>query len=284
MHFRSFIIPVLMAGAALFLPHQASAEKPESNGQANFHMADKQSSLKKEAIVVKKVNVPSKPQQAKHAVEKKPMVSVPTSKANIPAVQHGPKQAVIEKQTKASKLLPAQAKGNGYGQSTIKQNEKPAVVSTVQAKERMPEAKKANTPTHVVVVKRTTVPKETVPKEPVSVETKFKKVKRVEPVVPVKPERHKVPAKKEELPTVDQNLSQTQRSSGSGGGQSNDRVSQGLHTISFLEKWFEWNKDYEIKLVQPFLSRYALKHHQWVNAPPAPPPQTAPFYITVTRS
>ncbi|PGV53568.1 hypothetical protein [Bacillus sp. AFS037270] len=281
MHFRSFIIPALMAGAALFLPNQASAEKPEPSEQASSHLVEAQSSLKKAENVVTKVDVPSKPQQAKPTVEKKPEVTVPSSKAQTPAVQRGLKQAVTKKTTAVPKSLPAQAKGNGNGNghSAIKQNEKPAVVPTVQVKKSEPEAKKASTPTDAEVVKRTTVPN-----EPVPVEFKAKKFERMEPVVPVKPDKDKVPAEKEELPTVDQTLNQTQRSSGLGGGQSNDRVSQSLHTISFLEKWFEWNKDYEIKLVQPFLSRYALKHHQWVNAPPAPPPQTAPFYKTVTRS
>ncbi|PLS02299.1 hypothetical protein CVD27_20755 [Neobacillus cucumis] len=274
MHFRSFIIPALMAGATLFLPHLASAEKPETSGQAqaSSHLVEAQPSLKKADHVVTKASVPSKPQQPKPVVEKKPVVPVPTSKAQGQAVQRGLKKAVSEKQDAVPKSLPVQAKGNGNGDSAINRNEKPAVVTTVQVKKSVPVAK----PTEAVEVKKTTVPKDPVPVL-VTVELKSKKVEHMEPLVPVKPKKDKVPAEKDELPTVDQMLNQTQRTNGSGGGQSNDRVSPNLHTISFLEKWFEWNKDYELMLVQPFLSRYDLKHHQWVNAPPAQPPQTAPF-------
>ena len=287
LHFRSFIIPALMAGAALFLPNQAFAEKHEPGGQANAHVAEVQSSLKQANNVVTKVNVPLKPQQAKTVVEKKAAVPAAVSKAKGQAVQRGPKQAVSQIKTTGSKTLPAQANGNGYGHSAIKKDEKPAVANSVQEERNQPVTDKASKQADIPVEKRTAVSKEPVPVSvpvsvPVPVEIKSKKVKRMEPAAPI-PAKKKVPASEEELPTVDQSLSQAPRSNSGSGSQTNDRVSQGLHTISFLEKWFEWNKHYEIKLVQPFLARYNLKHHQWVNAPPSPPPQTAPFLKTVTR-
>jgi hypothetical protein len=77
------------------------------------------------------------------------------------------------------------------------------------------------------------------------------------------------------MPTVKLAINPMPRSNSSG-AQSNDRVNLGLNTITMLDKWFEWNKYVEINLVQPYITRYALMNHQWVNAPPSPPPQAAP--------
>lgn len=96
-------------------------------------------------------------------------------------------------------------------------------------------------------------------------------------------EPKKDPDSKEEIPKVNQVLNQIQRSSTSG-GQANDRVNHGVNNVSFLDKWFEWNHSFDIKLVQPYLSRQALMNTQWVNAPPSPPPQAAPLLPNVTRS
>ena len=278
LHFRSFIIPALMAGAALFLPNQAFAEKHEPNGQANSHVVEAQS-LKNVNKVVTKVNVPLKPQQVKTVVEKKAAVPAPASKAQGQAVQHVLKKAVLEKPPEVKKPLPPQANGNAYGHSEQKKKEQPAVVSPI--KEDVPETPTERADGTVAVVKNTSVSK-----EPVSVESRSKQVEsidQVSSVTPVTPVKDKVPASKEEPLAVDQVFNPAPRSNSGGGGQSSDRVSQGLHTISFLEKWFEWNRHYELKLVHPFLSRYNLKHQQWVNAPPSPPPKTAPFLNTVTR-
>jgi hypothetical protein len=105
-----------------------------------------------------------------------------------------------------------------------------------------------------------------------------KKVEHFEPSLPVPPQKGNVPASKEEIPNVDQVINPTQRLNSSG-GQSNERGSQGLQTVSFLEKWFEWNKYNEIKLVQAYFSRDKLMNNQWVNAPPSQPPQESSFII-----
>ena len=95
-------------------------------------------------------------------------------------------------------------------------------------------------------------------------------------------EQKNFPANKEEIPKVSQ-LNQTQRSNNTG-GQSNDRVSNGLSNVSVLDKWFEWSNYFEIKFDQSYISRQDLLNTQWVNAPPAPPPQKAPLLTNVTRS
>lgn len=102
-------------------------------------------------------------------------------------------------------------------------------------------------------------------------------------LVPRSQEKGDIPSGEKEIPKISQGPNPTQRTSGHG-GPSNDRVSQGLNTISFLDKWFTWNPYYEIQFVQPYLSQHTWLNNQWVNAPPSPPPQKAPLLETVTRS
>lgn len=110
-----------------------------------------------------------------------------------------------------------------------------------------------------------------------------KKENRSEFLVQAPQKKADIPSGEEEIPKASQVPNPTQRTSGHG-GQSNDRVSQGLSTISFLDKWFVWNSYYEIQLFQSYLSRHTWLNNQWVNAPPSPPPQEAPLLETVTRS
>lgn len=110
-----------------------------------------------------------------------------------------------------------------------------------------------------------------------------KKESSFEPSVKEPLEQGPIPESKEEIPKVSQMWNSSQRTNSSG-GQSNDRGTQGLSTISMMDKWFEWNKLHDITLIQPYHSRIAWMIHQWENAPPSPPPQTAPLLETVTRS
>lgn len=112
--------------------------------------------------------------------------------------------------------------------------------------------------------------------------TVSKKESRYEPTVPKALKQEKTPASEEEIPKVSQAINPTQPTSSSG-AQSHDRLSNGLSTINFLEKWLVWNNHYEMVLVQPYLSRYARMNNQWINAPPSQPPQEAPLLKTVTR-
>lgn len=95
-------------------------------------------------------------------------------------------------------------------------------------------------------------------------------------------EKDKDPSKKGIL-TVSQSSNLTQRTN-SPGGQSNDRVSNGLSTLSLIDKWVEWNKFNGIELVHHYFSRQVLMNNQWVNAPPSPPPLEAPLLKTVSFS
>jgi hypothetical protein len=215
------------------------------------------------------------------------------------AVGNNVKQAVSQQQPVVTpKTLPSQANGNGYGLSDAKKSEKTENVpgqeksSTVQASERELDKNTSTTPDAAELSEADMVKdkiESTGLRNPSKLEGQGpdvaipSKVEHVVPLVPKLPQKGGIPAGKEETPTIDQVINPTPRSNGSG-GQSNDRVSQGFQTISNLDKWFEWNKFYDMKLIQFYHSHNAIKNHQWVNAPPSPPPQAAPFLKTVTRS
>ncbi|MDR7002885.1 hypothetical protein [Neobacillus niacini] len=65
------------------------------------------------------------------------------------------------------------------------------------------------------------------------------------------------------------------------GGQSNELFSPGAGTISFSANRFDWDEYFGLNLGQIYTSRQAKYCHQWINAPPSPPPQAAPFFLTL---
>ncbi|WP_066093058.1 hypothetical protein [Neobacillus novalis] len=321
MHFRHFLIPVLMVGAALFLPNNTFAEKNEHGGQQNSHKEHVQvkNSSEKSGNTAKQANVPAKAENAKPR-EKTVVMPEQASKKQNGVKQQDSNHAANQGSSKKSaakdpKTLPEQAKGNGYGLSKINKTENTVKApgqekseavrgdNRGQGKNKLKDRNerssniavkdKVEHPSDITVKnkselndgntvknksKSTRLVSSFEPKVKGSDLSAPKKVEHFEPSLPVLPQKGNVPASKEEIPTVDQVINPTQRLN-SPGGQSNDRVSQGLQTVSFLEKWFEWNKYNEINLVQAYFSRDKLMNNQWVNAPPSPPPQESSFII-----
>jgi len=317
LHFRHFLIPALMVGAALFVPGNAFAEKNELNGQPNSQKemvqannpSEKTENAAPQANVLVKAENTAVESNGQAKIENanpsgKPVtVAEPARKnqsgVNQPASNGAPKPAASQKPAAATpKALPDQAKGNGYGLSALDKAEKTGKAPGQEKNNAAQENKRGvekNKPTTQDMAEHNADITVKDKSESTRLVSRFKpqgegsdlsspkKVERIEPQLPVPLEKDNVPDGKEGVPNFDQAINPTQRSNSSG-SQSNERVSTGLSTSSLLDKWFEWNKYYEIKLVQPYLSRYALMNTQWVNAPPSPPPQEAPFFKTVNRS
>ncbi|MFZ7946289.1 hypothetical protein ACO1D1_22510 [Neobacillus sp. 19] len=301
LHFRHFLIPTLMVGAALFLPVNAFAEKSEQNGQANSQKEIVQTihPTEKTENAAKQANGPAKAKNA-NSIEKTVTLPEPAAKnqsaVKQPSANRALKQAASQKPAVAQpKTLPDQANGNGYGLSAVKKTEnaikdpgqpKPAAKQENETGlgNKQPAAQDEAELYPEITVKDQGSQTKLVPRiEPKKVDSNVSDKKTIEPQLPEPVQKGKPPVSKEEIPNADRAVNPTQRSNQTG-GQSNDRISSGLSTISFLDKWFEWNKYYEIQLVQPYLSRYTLMNNQWVNAPPSPPPEEAPFFKTVYRS
>lgn len=291
MHFRQFLISALLVGAAMFVPEHAFAEKNEllpQKGQAPAsasipeHASIPEPAAVPEAVSIPEpatIAVPAKAEEAEslnktipeHARENQAQAK------QLPA-QNTPIQAELEKS------LPEHANGNAKpkvnkDEKVVQGNvhEQAEAVQANHAVEKLKPKNSIQDTDSEVKVER--VKPEKVDNS-VYLQNEDLDITKSESVVQ---EPQEDPASKEEIPMVNQVLYQTQRSNSSG-GQSNDRVNHGINNLSFFDKWFEWNHYFEIKLVQPYLSRQALMNSQWVNAPPSPPPQAAPLLTNVTRS
>jgi hypothetical protein len=303
-HFRHFLISGLLVGAALFLPEDAFAEKNELSGQQNVPKASVQeiTSVEKDDKAVQN-DVQAKAENAKPLVKK---VVVPeNAKKTQDRASKQPAQKPLppdptKKAAEALQKLPEQAKGNVN--SVLKNTEKavkaPSSKKVAAGQEKKELVKKKSTPIKVVdqptlpslplkndVNKNSQFTKLVYINEPKGEHSHASKIGKESPSEPLLPQpfnKGKAPSSQEEIPDVSQVMN-PKRTSHSG-GKSQERVSNGLSTINFLDKWFEWNQFYELQFVQPYLSRYALMNNQWVNAPPAQPPQVAPLLETVNRS
>ncbi|MEH7114040.1 hypothetical protein V7124_16900 [Neobacillus niacini] len=280
MHFRQFLISVLMAGAAMFFPDLAFAEKNVPSSQKGEAAIPVKS--EKEEI---KIAVPPKSQNANLQEKAASAHATVTEKSSVPEHAAVPEHAQINKaeaKQQTSKSIPIQA-----GAKNLPDQAKGNVKSDLNENEKI--LKETGTETAAVNSDSQGLKDKSMDTTSLSATNKVVKVEEAKPAILADTakvyseisvitkkesdgqEQKKGPANKEEIPEVNQQ-SQTQRSNSSG-GQSNDRLSNGLSNISVLDKWFEWNNLFESNLVQPYISRQALLNTQWVNAPPAPPPQ-----------
>ncbi|GHH97394.1 hypothetical protein [Neobacillus kokaensis] len=299
MHFRHIIISGLAVCGALFLQDHAFAAKNEVNGTPHSSNEAVQASVKAElpvkaenAVTKEKVSAAASETTRNYADKQKPSQQAPSiKKASVP------KQSAAKKVVAPLKQIPEQAKGRV--QSAINKAEKTVKSSAAKKAAAVPNKSKPVKKQQQAVKKEAkSSVKPSIHKEDFISESKAQPIK-----VTVKPFKKKSPASPRlskpldqkrlpkgkypdengKIPDVNQMLNQTQRTNGSGGSP-NDRVSNGLGTISIVDKWFDWNQHYEAQLVQPYLSRVALLTNQWVNAPPSPPPQIAPIFKSVSQS
>lgn len=295
----------LMVGAALFLPHEAFAEKNEPSEELESKKAvveiqkpdnEAQAKMSEKAVTVQAA-IPAKQDKAKSLEKTNLVVTEPAKKNKIQPANTNALKNASQKQVNALQNLPEQAKG--HLKTAIKKTEKAARKLTSP---KVNTDNKGQNKKEQVVTKNDN--KSVKPKEDKKIKTiyqpekpnktsddgvdflKSKKGIPSNPLVSQSPLKEKapVPASKEEIPDVNQVLNSAQRTSQSG-GQAPDRVNNGVMTISLLDKWFvEWNKFYQNNLAVSFLSRESLMNSQWVNAPPSPPPQNALLVETVNRS
>jgi len=285
----------------MFLPNQAFAEKNESSGLQTTpkEFVHGQSSAKTDQASQKTI-----PVKAESVKSQEKSIVVPSSAqlnqggAKQQNSSSTPQQAVAHKPT----ALPVQAKvnvnpqakkpaisvnsrGNGKGAS-IQEAKREVVQETKASVKGTVNSDKHSLHNDTVDKNKTRIKRDDIwspSQQKGSFVPLSKKESSFEPPVKEPLEQGPIQESKEEIPKVSQMWSSSPRTNSSG-GQSNDRGNQGLNTISMLDKWFEWNNLYDIKLVQPLHSRIAWMIHQWENAPPSPPPQTAPLLETVTRS
>lgn len=310
MHFRHFILMGVFLGAAAFFPNNAFANgavgQPEpKNAAVQTHVSKEIDNpiASEKAVPVTPENVhksqgevvqkPATNPSTKQTVPKKPVPKsanktnrgiekvVPSLEAAKPAAKL--KGSSLEKNIKAVESGEPAAKANDAGQTG---SAKPKVVTN-----RLPEAQQSLSSSQTdseedtnsqppglnaksetfredtdssVSIKRSSSPSlALVQKQPINKENKT-------------PFNNREPSGDIEI--INNPPQRTQTS----GGQSNDQFSPGSGTISFIVNRFDWEEYFALILGQIYTSRQAKYCHQWINAPPSPPPKAAPFFLTFT--
>jgi hypothetical protein len=294
LHFRHFLISSLLVGAAIFLPDNAYAENDKQSEERQSQKASVHAtiSMETEKLAVQTNNTA----KVENSVPVNKTVELPEAaitnegKGKEKPAKEIPTQITSEEPSMASQKIPEHAKANL--RSKVKKDKKVAGFEKAEKNsklvEKVLEPKKATN--DIVIDSLHNTENEVVNKaqlgEIISTgkynSTVSIKKNSIEPAAPDTTKQEEPPVSEEEIPKVSQAMNPTQRTNSSG-WQSHDRLSNGLSTISFLEKWLVWSNHYEMKLVQPYLSRYARIYNQWVNAPPTQPPQEAPLLKTVAR-
>ena len=283
MHFRQLIITGFIAGAALFVPDNAFAEKGSNAGKPQ------------QPVAAEQVALPDKAENAR------------TSEITPaePSAQNQPVQKPVVQRAQAKpKEKPADAvKSNGKAPS-LKKNEKPALPQKAKAliNEKSKQVKhktkhnikQRNKAALKSIHNKSDYAKETERRSPGlqekvepsldSAETPAN-VKRtakaaIKKTPPVEKDEHDS-SQHERFPKGD-NLPNPPSRTKASGGPSSDRTSYGNGSTFINDKWFVWDESFNLNLLQPYTSRVAVFQSQWVNAPPSPPPLKAPAFLPYT--
>ena len=285
MHFRHILISGLMVGAALFLPDNVFADRNEQSG-----------SLKATAQVDIKVNkadvqVGAGPKSnAGESGENlgKPAEKVNTNKASLKANANASEvtaKAKVQGEKDSLKLSSKSAYAPGkLKQSTEEQKVLPDHVNAAKSNGKKIGHQKVKDQKDADLVMKDD---EGSQRNDRDLELKVQKTEPTKgndsPVLKTDSDSRSFAGEENEhdpvgSERVDQLTTQPQRTNQNhAGGSSTDRLINGGNLITMLDKWFMMNSSYEVDLVHPFVSKLTWLYHQWVNAPPSPPPKASSF-------
>jgi hypothetical protein len=292
---RHFILMGVFLGAASFFPNNALAEK---NGSANqpvpqnievrtqvLHKADTPEATNK-AVPVSSDSVNKKPEQVgQKPVQKtdsrptqfiKPVQKLPdkTDRSNkkvIPSLKKKikagkpPEPVVLEKDQ-----APSQAKPKGVTPKFTK-----------ASKVLPPSQRKYEADQHSHTPGGNAKPENFTENENLSV-SKMKRSSLNLEEEPLIEDNQKSPSDNRKSPRVIEIMSNPPQRTQSPGGQSSEQTSAGAGAISFIASLFGWNEYFDWNQGRLYNSRQAVYFHQWIKAPPSPPPKAAPFFLPFT--
>ncbi|WP_462411452.1 hypothetical protein [Neobacillus sp. Marseille-QA0830] len=101
---------------------------------------------------------------------------------------------------------------------------------------------------------------------------------------PNREEANKGPSNDKRISWDDEMINTPPQRTTSFGGQSDAQFSSGTGTMSFIANRVHWGDDMCLTLGQIYISRQRKFCHQWINAPPSPPPKAAPFILLFTAN
>jgi hypothetical protein len=298
MHFRHFILMGVFLGAAVFLPNNAFAKKNGAASQPDPQNAAVQTlvSEKIKNPIASEKAVPVTPEnvnKSKGGVVQKPVTN-PSTRQTVPIkpvpkspnqTNRGIEKAVpsLEKNMKAGESAESAAKVNDTGQTgTAKPNavtnKLPKVPKSLSSKQTDSKAETHSQPPGLNA-KSDTFTEDT--DSSILIKTSSSLTLAQKPHID---EENQTPFNNRKIPWDIEIMNNPPQRTQSSGGQSNDQFSPGGGTISFITNWFYWDEHFALNLGQIYTSRQAKFCHQWINAPPSPPPKGAPFFLTFTAN
>lgn len=293
MHIRHFIISGLMLGAAVFFPEHAFAEKNGLSGQPELKSSIVQSETPEKAENAKALEktMPITPEpevKSQNEVHQNPAdqtsskqtatIKPETKSLNMPERAIDKAQSSLIKNVKADKAPEPSAKGKHLGPSKTK--------NVPDKLLRNPTLRSLHNADSKAEANRQSPNAKSEPLGEGSHSSIAIKIDRSQNLAqkPLIDGENKTSSNNKKFPGTSKIIKSLTQRTQTTGGQSNDRVSTGTSTLSYVEKWFEWVNHYELKFGQAYILRQALYCNQWVNAPPSPPPKETPFYLTYTAA
>ncbi|WP_462410877.1 hypothetical protein [Neobacillus sp. Marseille-QA0830] len=278
MQFRQFLILGLMAGAAFLLPDNAFAEKNNVNQpQAVSQAVEKQGNSSNVNQASSQAGTPLKAESAK--TKELPAAAAEKGSPSNQAAKLLPSQAASSNSASKEdkKQLPVQANehaqsNNGQGEKATTETSNAAVKDggIVEEDQQMGADLDSNLSPPKGETEKTPVRSKSAGGAPIHVEPKVAAQGETQSPQPLNDERR--PADSGKLPNDDQATNSNQRTNAAGSSP-NERVSGNTGIHSLVDKWFEWDRQYETELFLFYYSRQEWLTNQWVNAPPSPPPQ-----------
>ncbi|WP_042462696.1 hypothetical protein [Neobacillus dielmonensis] len=295
MKYRQFLILGLMAGAALFLPDNAFAEKNEVHKpQAASQVMKQPSNSSNISNAVSPAGHSPKSESAQAAPKTIPAANKVNSSnqgEKQPYANAAKPSVTPDKAATNEHQLPPQA--NEHAQAAVRRADMKTSNTDVvkdegtEVEEQM-HFKKQDAETYDDLSLRqaedvTEIAKEVKSEEkgPIRLETKVDKPANTLSQQPQND--NKYPEESSKLPKDDQATNSSQRANSSGGGSPNERFSGSSSVSSVTDKWFVSDQYFGSQLEHFYYSRQAWLTNQWVNAPPLPPPQKSSYLNSVSR-
>lgn len=286
MYFRHFILMGVILGAAAFLPNNALANGAVGQPEQQNAAAQTRVSANAENPIASEKEVPVPTEnvhKSQGEVVQKPEANPSTQKSipikSVSASPNKTNRAVppLDKGKNASKSAEQTAKVKDIGQPgpakpNVDTNQVQEVPESTHSNQTAPKAEMDSQPSGLIA-KSETITEEN--DSSVSIKTSISQ----EPLIV---EESKAPSNDRKIPFEVINI--LPQLTSSPGGQSDVQFSPGTGAVGYIANWLDWDEHLSLTLGLNYTSRQAKYSHQWINAPPSPPPEIAPFFKTLTAN
>lgn len=274
MYIRNVILLVLLTGATAFMPNHTLAEKNGAIDKTQNSTVHTPVSVKTEKPLALDKSVPVTPDQAH------------SSQGGAPSTQTTVQKKTVSKSTdkndKKQKVLPSieNTRESEDPTAKVKDTEQSGRTKTNVVKDKVQEISKSLT-LHQTE-ERTSSPSPNLSARSIpDTESTGSKKEISSHTLLHKEEENKTQPNNRKNPRDIEVVKNAPPRTQSSGGQLKEPFSAGTSLLSFVTNWFNWDEYFGSNLGHINTSRQVKYCHQWINAPPSPPPKGAPFYITL---